>query len=190
VFSDDGVIDPELEEDLGAEYEVFEASRVEDASLHEALDLARSQAAENLELAQRKQAEFENFRKRMRVEQAEAVSRAAQGVVSELLPVIDNLERAIDHVTAGGDVPDLLKGVEMVHGQLLDVLTREGVELQDPFGKTFDPELHQAVQQREDPDVPEGTIVEVFQKGYVMRGRVIRPAQVVVATGGPDPEAG
>jgi molecular chaperone GrpE len=188
VFSDDGAIDPELEEDLGAEYDVYRTSRVDHEKLVTELEQARREASENLDLARRKQAEFENYRKRIRTEQADAMARAAQGVVAEILPVIDNLERAIDHVTAGGDLRDLLKGVEMVHSQILDVLAKEGVELQDPFGQPFDPELHQAVQQREDVEVPEGTVLEVYQKGYLMRGRVIRPAQVVVSTGGPVPE--
>ncbi|GAB4278425.1 MAG: nucleotide exchange factor GrpE [Coriobacteriia bacterium] len=188
VFSDDGRIDPELEEDLGAEYEVFVESKARVEALESELAEARRQAEENLDLARRKQAEFENFRKRMRAEQQEAVARAAERVVAELLPVLDNLERAIDHVTAGGDVKDLLKGVEMVHAQMLDVLAKEGVEVQDPFGKPFDPELHQAVQQRHDPEMPEGTVLDVFQKGYVMHGRVLRPAQVVVSTQEPPKE--
>lgn len=185
LFSDDGVIDPGLEEDLGAEYEVFEATQVAHGEVLAELEAAKRQAEEFKDLALRKQADFENFRKRMRAEQADAVVRAGQGVIEELLPVLDNLERAIDHVGVGGPVNDLLRGVEMVQGQLVDVLQKEGVELQDPLGQVFDPERHQAVQQREDLEVPEGTIVEVFQKGYVMHGRVIRPAQVVVATGGP-----
>jgi molecular chaperone GrpE len=188
VFSDDGQIDPELEQDLGAEYEVFEATQVEAEQSRTELEEARREAAEFKDLALRRQAELDNYRKRMRAEQADAVARAGERIASELLPVIDNLERAIDQVTAGGEVVDLLKGVEMVHGQLLDVLAKEGVELQDPFGKPFDPERHQAVAQREDAETPEGTVVEVYQKGYVMHGRVIRPAQVVVSTGGPAPK--
>lgn len=185
-FPDDAApVDPTREEDLGAEFEVFEASGAEHEALLADLAEARRQTAEHLDLAQRKQAEFDNYRKRVRAEQADAVSRAGQRIAEELLPVLDNLERAIDHVTAGGGTTDLLAGVEMVRRQLVDVLGKEGVELQDPFGTLFDPERHQAVQQREDARVPEGTVVEVFQKGYVMQGRVIRPAQVVVSTGGP-----
>jgi molecular chaperone GrpE len=161
--------DPELVEgDLGAE-----------------LELAQRQATEHLALAQRVQAEFENFRKRMAREQADAKARAGERIVGELLPVLDNLERAIDHTTAGGDLKELLRGVEMVHAQILDVFTKEGVEVMDPFGQAFDPSAEQAVGQKEDAEVPEGTVVDVYQKGYKMGGKVVRPAMVVVSTGGP-----
>ena len=184
----DAPLDPTLEDDLGAEYDLTVGEREAHERLVGELETARDEAAENLDLAKRTRAEFENFRKRMRAEQNDAAARAGQRLVSELLPVLDNLERAIDAVTAGGEATELLKGVEMVHQQVLDVFAKEGVELQDPFGGLFDPELHQAVGQVQDAEVPEGTVVEVYQKGYVMHGRVVRPAQVVVSTGGPAPE--
>ncbi|MBE0476202.1 MAG: nucleotide exchange factor GrpE [Coriobacteriia bacterium] len=160
--------DPQLEGDLAAE-----------------LELAREQAAKHLEVAQRVQAEFENFRKRVARDAEEQAKRAGQRIVEELLPVLDNLERAIDHTTAGGDVEQLLAGVEMVHQQMLDVLAKEGVSVQDPFGQPFDPARHQAVGRKEDADVPDHTVVDVYQKGYEMGGKVVRPAMVVVSTGGP-----
>lgn len=156
-----------------------------DGDLAAELELAQRQASEHLDLARRVQAEFENFRKRMQREHADACARAGQRVIEELLPVLDNLERAIDHVTAGGEVGDLLKGVELVHSQIIDVFRKEGVEVDDPFGKAFDPMKEQAVGQREDAEVPEGTVVDVYQKGYLMNGKCIRPAMVVVSTGGP-----
>ena len=97
----------------------------------------------------------------------------------------DENRRAIDHTTAGGDLKHLLTGVEAVHTQLLGVLGKEGVTVIDPMGEHFDPMTQQAVSQTEDPDVPEGTVVDVFQKGYALGGRVIRSAMVVVSTGGP-----
>lgn len=159
--------DPQLEDDLAAE-----------------LELARGEAAKHLELAQRVQAEFDNYRKRVARDADDAAKRAGQRIVEELLPVLDNLERAIDHATVGGD-EQLLAGVRMVHQQMLDVLAKEGVTIQDPFGQAFDPVLHQAVGQKEDADVPDHTVVDVYQKGYEMAGRVIRPAMVVVSSGGP-----
>jgi molecular chaperone GrpE len=150
------------------------------------LQLAQSQASEHLLLAQRVQAEFENFRKRMLREQTDAISRAGQRIIEELLPVVDNLERAIDHAVAAGEVSsDLLKGVELVHSQVLDVFGKEGVTVDDPFGRGFDPTKEQAVGQKEDAEVPDGTVIDVYQKGYLMNGKVVRPAMVVVSTGGP-----
>jgi molecular chaperone GrpE len=178
---DTAPLDPELESDLGAEFEMRGDRLVAE------IEDAREQAARNLETAQRVQADFDNYRKRMARDHADAVKRAGERIVNNLLPVVDNLERAIDHVTAGGDQSDLLSGVEMVLGQLLDVLAKEGVEQVDPFGQPFDALKHQAVGQKEDPEVPEATVVEVYQKGYDMHGRSIRPAMVVVSTGGPDP---
>lgn len=172
-------IDPQLESDLAAELELDPAAD---------LEALRAEAETNLELARRKQAEFENYRKRVTREQADVRDRASQRVIEELLPALDNLERAIDHTTAGGDLGELLRGVEMVHQQIMDVFGKEGVELQDPLGESFDPALHQAVGQHEDPAVPTGTVIEVYHKGFVMGGRVLRPASVVVSTGGPAPD--
>ena len=136
----------------------------------------------------RAQADFDNYRKRVARDQHDMVNRAGERIIGDLLPVIDNLERAIDHATAGGDAEQLLGGLEIVHRQLLDVLAKEGATPIDPFGAQFDPMLHQAIGQREDAEVPDGTVVEVYQKGYEMHGRVIRSAMVVVATGGPAPK--
>jgi molecular chaperone GrpE len=175
-------VDPAVADDLGAEYEfrgdVMEAD----------LESARREATASLETAQRIQAEFDNYRKRVVRDQADLVNRAGQRIIEELLPILDNLERAIEHTVAGGELSHLLKGVEMVHQQVTDVFGKEGVTVIDPFGKQFDSSAHQAVGQQEDSQVPEGTVVDVYQKGYEMHGRVVRPAMVVVSTGGPPPK--
>ncbi|MHB1340918.1 MAG: nucleotide exchange factor GrpE [Coriobacteriia bacterium] len=173
------LVDPELESDLGAEFE-FRGDQLEAE-----LATAREEAAANLETAQRVQADFDNYRRRIARDSVEMTQRAGQRIIEELLPVLDNLERAIDHVTAGGDTTGLLAGVEMVRQQVVDVFTKEHVEIVDPFGAQFDPVMHQAVGQREDVELPDGTVVDVFQKGYLLGGRVVRPAMVVVSTGGP-----
>ncbi|MDZ4655715.1 MAG: nucleotide exchange factor GrpE [Coriobacteriia bacterium] len=179
---DDDQIDPELESDLGAEFDL------RGDRLQQELAAAQEDAATHLEAAQRVQAEFENFRKRNLRDMEEIRKRAGQRIIEELLPILDNLERAIDHTVAGGDLEHLLKGVEMVYQQVTDVFGKEGVEMVDPFGELFDPSIHQAVGQREDVEVPEGTVVDVFQKGYLLGGRVVRPAAVVVSAGGPAPK--
>jgi molecular chaperone GrpE len=171
-------IDPELVEDLGPQL-------APDRDMPAKLEAARADAARNLEAAARWQAEFENFRRRQSALASDQAARAGERVVERLLPVIDDLERTIDHTIAGGDLAHLLAGVEMVDRQLVAVLEREGVEVIDPFGAEFDPHLHQAVSQREDAGVPDHTVLEVLQKGYSMPGRVLRPAMVVVSTGGP-----
>jgi molecular chaperone GrpE len=181
--SDGAAADALLAQDLVTE---IEAEATGDA-LSAELDAAREEAADCRDKALRAQAEFDNFRKRIAREREEERRRAGERLVGEILPVIDNLERAIDHTTAGGDLRDLLTGVEAVHTQLVGVLGKEGVEVIDPFGQPFDPNTQQAVSQMDDPEVAEGTVVEVFQKGYSLGGRIIRSAMVVVSTGGPPP---
>jgi len=175
-------VDPELETDLGAELE-FRGDRLESD-----LEEARRESAAHLETAQRVKAEFENYRRRVARDQEDAERRAGQRIVMELLPAIDNLERALAHAEATGDGPELAGGVRMVLKQMLDVLDKEGVEAIDPAGAPFDPHAHQAVGQSEDVEVPEGTVLDVYLRGYRMYGRVIRPAMVVVSTGGPAPK--
>lgn len=178
----DSGIDPELEADLGPEL-AFRGD-----TLEAELEATREELVEWRDRAHRAQAEFENYRKRVQRDQADAIARAGERIISELLPSLDNLERAIDHTTAGGDLTQLLSGVEAVRQQVLGVFAREGVTLIDPFGQPFDPYKHEAIGQKEVPDVDEGTVVEVYQKGYEMHGRVLRHATVVVATGGPPPK--
>ena len=164
-------LDIEREEDLGA-----------------LLEAARDEAGRNLAAAQRWQAEFENYKRRQERDTVEMRARAGQRIVEELIPVLDDLDRAIDHTVAsaasGKELEHLLTGVEMVRSRILAVFASEGVAVIDPFGQAFDPHLHQALAERADPELPEHTVVEVYQKGYLMGGRVIRPASVVVSTGG------
>jgi molecular chaperone GrpE len=172
-------IDPELIEDLGPALEM-RGDVVEGA-----LEAALAEAAEMRDAALRAQAEFDNFRKRTARERMDERKRATERLVVELLPAIDNLERAIEHTTADNDINHLVSGVTSVHAQIVSVLTKEGVTVIDPVGQPFDPNSQQAVSQQEDPTVPAGTVIAAFQKGYEMGGRVVRPAMVVVSTGGP-----
>jgi molecular chaperone GrpE len=174
--------DPDLLDDLGAEYE-FRGDVLEDE-----LESVRREATAHLDTAQRLQADFDNYRKRVARDAEDAAKRAGQRVIAEMLPVLDNLERALAHVESGGDGVHLTEGVRMVLQQVLDVFGKEGVERIDPLGQPFDPNEHQAVGQAERDDVPEGTVVDMYQAGYRMHGRVLRPAAVVVSTGGPAPK--
>ncbi len=139
-----------------------------------------AQRDEYLALAQRTQADFENYRKRVAREATAAQERGACALVKELLPALDNLERAID--AAAEDDP-LLEGVRLVRSELSAGLARAGIESYSPIGEPFDPSLHEAVATAEQPGggSPSGTVVEVYQAGYRLGGSVIRPARVVVA---------
>ena len=129
---------------------------------------------EYLELAKRTKADFENFRKRVSRESAEAEVRARGELIRELVPVIDNLERAL----AATDHDDhLAKGVRLVYEELVAILRRSGVESYEPAGEQFDPDWHEAMLTRPGD---EGQVVEVLEKGYRLDGQVLRPARVVV----------
>jgi molecular chaperone GrpE len=170
------LIDPELEADLGAELPL------RGDQLESELEDARAEAAQWRESAARAQADFENTRKRLEVRHADALLRAGERIVEALFPILDDLDRAIDHASTDGG--DIAEGVEAVRRKLLDVLAREGCTVIDPMGAPFDPDRHHAVQTQEDVDVAGDTVIDVFQKGYEMHGRVLRPAMVVVSTGG------
>jgi len=133
----------------------------------------------------RHQADFANYRKRAEKENREAGQRATARVIEQLIPVVDAFERALAaHREAEYD--SYRKGFELIHKQLLDNLARLGAERIEPRGKPFDPHLHQAMDRAETTEHPDGTILEVFQPGYVFHGRVLRPAMVRVAVH-PDP---
>lgn len=139
---------------------------------------------EYLDLAKRTKADFENFRKRMSTEVQAAAARGKAEVIREVVPVLDDLERAIQ--AAGldpeGDSEDgLAHGVLLVFRSLRDSLTRNGIEAVDPKGERFDPNAHEALSTQPADGVEPGTVVEVMQKGYRLGEQLIRPARVVVS---------
>jgi molecular chaperone GrpE len=139
---------------------------------------------EYLDLAKRTKADFENFRKRMSADVLAAAGRGKADVLRDVLPVLDDLERALQ--AAGldpeGDSPDgLAHGVLLVFRSLREALTRHGIEALDPTGEKFDPNLHEALSAQPADGVESGTVVETMQKGYVLGEQLIRPARVVVA---------
>jgi molecular chaperone GrpE len=139
---------------------------------------------EYLDLAKRTKADFENFRKRMSAEVQAAAARGKAELVREVVPVLDDLERALE--AAGldpeGDSPDgLAHGVLLVFRSLRESLSRNGVEAVDPRGEKFDPTLHEALSTQPADGAESGTVVEVVQKGYRLGDQLVRPARVVVA---------
>ncbi len=137
-------------------------------------------AAENEQLLtrlHRLQADFDNYRKRLAGEKKEWFTQAVCDLIGELLPVIDNLERAL---AAEGSVDSVREGVRLVYKQLLEILGKQGLQVIEACGKEFDPVYHHAVMQVE-ADEPENTVVEELQKGYKVNERVIRPSMVKVA---------
>ena len=144
----------------------------------EELESLRRERDELKEQLLRRRAEFENFRKRMERERENARTDAIATVLKALGPVLDNLDRALG---AEGSDASLREGVELTRRELLAILESQGVKLEDPQGQPFDPERHQALAHEPVPGVPEGTVVEVYRKGYSYRDRLLRPALVKVA---------
>jgi molecular chaperone GrpE len=144
------------------------------------LDAVRKERDELLDTLQRLQAEFDNYRKRAARDQQSLVTRAHERLVKELLPVLDDLERALEAANAHEEAK-LEEGVALVARSLADILRKEGVEEVATEGK-FDPHVHEALLSQPS-EVEEGTVIEVLQKGYKLGDRVVRPARVVISRG-------
>ena len=131
----------------------------------------------------RLQADFENFRKRAQRDRQEALQYGSQNLVKDLLSVVDNLDRAVDHAreSGGGNLQSLLQGVELVQRELLGMLAKHHVNEIDALGKLFNPALHEAMAQVSETSVEPNSVVEVLQKGYQLRDRLVRPSRVVVS---------
>src|ERR687895_146546 len=170
--------EPSGEEDPANEQELLE-EKEETLDSDDPLARAERERDEYLDLARRAQADFENYRKRAAKEAALAGQRAKSGLVRELLPVVDNLERAL--ASAGDEEQHLAEGVRLVHPELIAVLERNGVEQFDPAGESFDPTLHEALSTRPADGTEPGKVVDVVEKGYKANGTVLRPARVVVS---------
>jgi molecular chaperone GrpE len=206
-----GDIDPEDDAAMRAAAmkaadEVLEQEAVEDAKkfrterdelqkklsdMTEDIEKAKKEAAESTERLVRLQADWDNYRRRTAQERLDERERAAEKLVVSLLPVIDDMERALEHASGFGQdataeqFKQFVDGVSAVHDKMVGVLSKEGVEPIDPAGEPFDPLEHQAVGRREDKDAYDETVDQVYQKGYRMGKKVIRTAMVTVTYGGP-----
>jgi molecular chaperone GrpE len=163
------------------------------AAVAQEAEQARKEAADYKDRLLRALAEMENLRRRTEREVADARSYGIANFARELLAVADNMRRALDAVggevraTAGPGLLAFLDGVELTERELLKALEKHGVTMLDPLGQRFDPNLHQAMFEVPDPSVASGTVVQVMQPGYRIGERVLRPAMVGVAKGGPKP---
>lgn len=151
--------------------------------LQEVLVQTQKEAKDMFDRLARVSADFDNFKKRQTKEKSEAIKFANEGVIKEILPVLDNLLRALG--AAGSDGGSLLDGVKIVAKQMEDVLGKFGVVGFDALGQPFDPARHEAVGSRPDAEVPAQHVCEEYQRGYLLHDRLLRPALVVVSLGPP-----
>ena len=176
------IIEPEVEDcsetssDVVAEAEAVLAA--------EALAKAKAEAADWQDKYMRLHAEWDTYRRRTEEQRKAEKIRAAEKLVTNLLPVIDDFERTIDYATNNGET-GLLGGVQAVHSKLLDVLAKDGVQVVDPKGEPFDALEAQAVAMVPNSEAYDETVADVYQKGYRLGTKVLRPAMVTVTTGGP-----
>jgi molecular chaperone GrpE len=165
---EDTEAEPDTDEEPGPELDDATVLSLE-------LEAARQDRDQYLEALRRLKAEFENSRKRQERERIRVLSMASERLVQELLPVLDNLDRALE---AGGDIRE---GVQATRDQLADVLGEEGLLPVASDGQPFDPNVHEAVMGQVSDEHEEGTIIQTFQRGYLLNGKPIRTAKVVVA---------
>jgi len=185
-------VNPELEEALREASEAIDdqghvksAEQLEMAGKFTGEEIERmaGQLVENRDRYVRLLADFDNFRRRANKERQDVILFGHENLVKDLLSTVDNLDRAIEHAhqNDGGDLASLLQGVELVQRELYAVLAQHEVQVIDAAGCDFDPTLHEAMAQVQDDSVPPNTVIEVLQKGYRLRDRLLRPARVVVA---------
>jgi molecular chaperone GrpE len=174
---DDQDDDDEGKDEVEAEVTVT----AEEDAIAADLEKARAEAESYLDDLRRLQADFDNYRKRTMREQTARAASASQALVARLLPVLDNFELAVSSAERSRDFDRMLKGVEMVFGELREVLEGEGLVKIEAEGKPFDPERHEAVVAVEQEDTEPGMVVDIVRAGYELRGKVLRPAMVKVA---------
>jgi molecular chaperone GrpE len=169
----------DVEETVETTEEVVED--VKEETVEDKLEAALAKADENWDKYLRQLAEFENFRKRSNAEKAGMYNNGVRDVVEKLLPVIDNFERAIASVPEYEREGGMFKGVEMIQKQFLEIMSAVGVEEIPAEGEPFDPNVHSAVMHVEQEGCDDNVVVEVFQKGYKLGDKIIRPSMVKVA---------
>ena len=180
------VVDAEIVEEADSpEPSGDEAS--EEASAEAAVAKAKEEAAEWQGKYLRLHAEWDTYRRRMKEQREEESRRATEKLVEDIIPVLDDFERSINYANENGE-EGLLGGVTAVYAKLNEVLVKEGVEIIDPVGQPYEALEAQAVATVDNPNVPDETVEQVYPKGYRMGNKVIRPAMVTVAVGGPKRE--
>jgi molecular chaperone GrpE len=146
------------------------------------LEKSRQEAADNYDKFLRASAELENYKKRAIKELADAINYGNEKIIKDILPIIDSLERALDHAVANSeDFDTFVEGLKLIYEKLLKTLEKHGVEKIDAVGMDFDPNFHEAMLQVESEDYEDNKIVEEFERGYLLNGRLLRPAKAAVS---------
>jgi molecular chaperone GrpE len=170
-----------IEPEISPETETTAPTSSETPSLEEQLAAKEKEARENWDRFLRERADLENYRKRVNREKEELLNYGNKSLIEEILPIVDNLERALDHASEDG-MTAVVEGIRMTHSMLMGALKKFGVTPVDTNGAAFDPAFHQAMAQVPTDEHAPNTVVQEFQKGYLLKERLLRPAMVTVAT--------
>ncbi len=177
-------INPEAEVEQSVENDATEESGEESVeALKEQLKQVEAKAAEQVDMALRAKAEADNIRRRAERDVQNAHKFALEGFVESLLPVLDSLEQGLAQPAESDEAKALKEGMELTLKMFIDTLAKKNVEQLNPEGESFNPELHEAMSMQENPELDPNTVIAVFQKGYSLNGRLVRPARVVVNKG-------
>lgn len=183
VRDEQDMTDHQEQETMSSHTEAAEAEQetVENTAAEQTIEQLTALAEENNNRYLRAQADFDNFRRRTAKEREELAKYASLKLVEQLVPVLDNFERAIQASGENQDFESFSKGVQMIFRQLSQVLDQEGLQQMNTVGQPFNPEYHQAIMQVESDEYEEGIVVEEVQKGYMLKDKVLRPAMVKVS---------
>jgi molecular chaperone GrpE len=172
-----------MEEEIRSAVEetTADSTSIENAECNVSKTELANEKAELEDLLRRRQAEFENFRRRVERERMDLAEYAGMEIVRAMLPIIDDFERALKAASTSGAGDEFVKGVELIYKRLLETLTKQGLEPIDTTGQAFDPHFHEAVHRVETDEAPDGSVVEEYQRGYKFKGKLLRPSMVKVA---------
>lgn len=147
---------------------------------HDTIESLQKEKDELFAKLQRVSADYANFQKRVPKQITDSIGYEKERIIKTLLPALDNFEHTLQNAHSAEDIDVLVKGIRIIYDQLLDILKSHNVEQIEALGEKFDPAMHQAMTQQSDPNKEENTVLEEFQKGYSLNGRVIRPSKVIV----------
>jgi len=171
----------EAEQELNEEVQAENETSDQNINLEEKIASLEQEINQYKELALRKAAEFENYKRRTENDQLNLLKYAAESLIIKLLPTIDDLERSIEHMTEETDVQKIKEGVQLIYNKFVKILDEQGVKKIESVGKPFSVEFHEALMQRADDSVPPHTVIDELETGYMYKDRVIRHAKVIVS---------
>lgn len=169
------------EKEINDEVPVENETSFQSENLEEKINALEEELNKYKELALRKAAEFENYKRRTENDQLNLLKYAAESLIVKLLPTVDDLERSLEHMTEETDVQKIKEGVQLIYNKFVKTLDDQGVKKMESIGKPFSVEFHEALMQRADDSVPPHTVIDELETGYMYKDRVIRHAKVIVS---------